>query len=85
VIGLPDDQRGKAVTAVVVPGAGSTPTLADIADWVGSQLATLMKPKRLILADRLPGGPARKVQKCQLVRMRGNRSSWWRLPSPISD
>ena len=62
VIGLPDDQWGEAVTAVVVPLPGSSPTLAGIADWVGARLAVHMKPKRLILAERLPRGPTGKVQ-----------------------
>lgn len=75
VIGLPDDEWGEAVTAVVVPRPGAPPTLADIADWVGSRLASHMKPKRLILADRLPRGPTGKVQKHLLLEMHGNRSA----------
>ncbi len=76
VIGLPDDQWGEAVTAVVVPRPGSSPTLAEIADWVGARLAAHMKPKRLILTDRLPRGATGKVQKHLLVELhRGGEGS----------
>ena len=68
VIGLPDDHWGEAVTAVVVPRPGIPPTLEDLAEWVGARLASHMKPKRLILTDRLPRGATGKVQKHLLVR-----------------
>ena len=67
VIGLPDRQWGEAVTAVVVPKEGPTPTLEDLAEWVGARLATHMKPKRLILADRLPRSATGKILKHLLV------------------
>lgn len=69
VIGLPDRQWGEAVTAVVVPRSGPPPTLGDVAEWVGTRLATHMKPKRLILADRLPRSATGKIQKHLLVQM----------------
>ena len=75
VIGLPDDQWGEAVTAVVVPRPGPTPTLADVADWVGTRLASHMKPKRLILTDRLPRGASGKVRKHLLLEMHNDRSA----------
>ena len=74
VIGLPDDQWGEAVTAVVVPQPGASPTLQEVADWVGVNLASHMKPKRLILAERLPRGPTGKVQKHLLTEMHRSRS-----------
>ena len=75
VIGLPDDQWGEAVTAVVVPRPDSSPTLADLAAWVGARLVGHMKPKRLILADRLPRGPTGKVQKHLLLETHSSRSA----------
>lgn len=71
VIGLPDREWGEAVTAVVVPRPGAQPTLAELGRWVGDRLASHHKPKRLILADRLPRGPTGKVQKHLLTRMHG--------------
>ncbi|MCE2527443.1 MAG: AMP-binding protein [Actinomycetia bacterium] len=71
VIGLPDRDWGEAVTAVVVPRPGAAPTLEDIGQWVGDRLASHMKPKRLILTDRLPRGATGKVQKHRLVAMHG--------------
>ncbi len=67
VIGLPDEEWGEAVTAVVVPHRGASPTLAELADWVGDRLASHMKPKRLILTDQLPRGATGKVLKHRLV------------------
>lgn len=67
VIGLPDRQWGEAVTAVVVPRPGAAPTLEDLSRWVGDRLASHMKPKRLVLTDRLPRGDTGKVQKHLLV------------------
>ncbi len=75
VIGLPDHLWGEAVTAVVVPRPGPTPTLQDLADWVGARLASHMKPKQLILTDRLPRGATGKVQKHLLVEMHTNREN----------
>ncbi len=67
VIGLPDPQWGEAVTAVVVPRSGTPPTLEELAEWVGDRLASHMKPKRMVLADRLPRGDTGKIQKHLLV------------------
>ncbi len=67
VIGLPDRQWGEAVTAVVVPREGQAATLEDLAEWVGAHLASHMKPKRLILVDRLPRSATGKIQKHLLV------------------
>ena len=75
VIGLPDDLWGEAVTAVVVPRPGRPPTLAEIADWVGAELASHMKPKRLIVTERLPRGATGKVEKHRLPQMHGHRSA----------
>ncbi len=67
VIGLPDRIWGEAVTAVVVPGPGQPPTLAELGTWIGTNLASHMKPKRLILTERLPRGATGKVRKHLLV------------------
>ncbi len=69
VIGLPDQEWGEAVTAVVTPRPGYSPTLAELAEWVGARLASHMKPKRLILADHLPRGATGKVRKHLLIDM----------------
>ena len=75
VIGLPDDRWGEAVTAVVVPHKGGSPTLADLADRVGTRLAAHMKPKRLILTDRLPRGPTGKVHRHLLAETHRDKQS----------
>ena len=53
---------------MVVPRRGASPTLDELARWVGSRLASHMKPKRLVLTDRLPRGDTGKVQKHLLVK-----------------
>jgi acyl-CoA synthetase (AMP-forming)/AMP-acid ligase II len=72
VIGLPDHYWGEAVTAVVVPRPGDTPTLRELADWVGARLATHMKPKRLVIAEQMPRSATGKIQKHRLVEMHSN-------------
>ena len=75
VIGLPDPLWGEAVTAVVVPRPNQTPpTLAGLAEWVGDRLADYMKPKQLIITDRLPRSPTGKVLKHRLLEMHSGNS-----------
>jgi acyl-CoA synthetase (AMP-forming)/AMP-acid ligase II len=69
VVGAPDPQWGEIVCAVVVPVAGSAPTLADMQKCCEGRLAGFKKPRRLELVDALPRTPATgQVQRALLAQ-----------------
>lgn len=61
VVGLPDEQWGERVCAVVVVRAGPTLTLAALQQHVA--LAETKKPRALVVVDELPRNALGKVQK----------------------
>ena len=64
VVGVPHPDFGEAVTAVIVPRAGSTaPTEAEVVAWLKTRLANFKVPKRVFLVDELPRNTMGKVQK----------------------
>ena len=61
VVGLPDEQWGERVTAVVEPRPGTEPTLDEIREHARSRLAGYKLPKQLVVLDhieRLASGKA---------------------------
>ncbi|MGB0218426.1 MAG: AMP-binding protein [Sinimarinibacterium flocculans] len=68
VIGLPDERWGEAVTAVVVPEAGSRIDEAGLVAFCRERLAGYETPKRVILVDSLPVTVGGKVLKYKLRR-----------------
>jgi malonyl-CoA/methylmalonyl-CoA synthetase len=63
VIGLPDETWGEAVTAVVVPKAGTSLELPALRDWCKGRLSVYKIPQRLLLAKELPRNAMGKVSK----------------------
>lgn len=61
VVGLPDEQWGQRVCAVVVPRSGARPSLSVLQEHV--RLAETKKPRALVLIDALPRNALGKVQK----------------------
>ena len=67
VIGLPDEQWGELVCAVVVP-SDAPPTLEDVRAWCGTRLASYKVPRVLHLVESLPRTPATgQIQRRRLV------------------
>jgi len=66
VIGVPHDDMGEAVLAVVVPAPGAEPDIAALSGAVAAQLAAFKRPKRIVLAEALPRNTMGKVQKSVL-------------------
>jgi fatty-acyl-CoA synthase len=65
VIGLPDDRWGETVTAIVVAN-DKLPTLEELRDFAGVELAPYKLPRQLHVVDALPRNPAGKVLKFEL-------------------
>jgi acyl-CoA synthetase (AMP-forming)/AMP-acid ligase II len=66
VIGVPDEQWGEAVCAVVVPRSGASPTLGTVQEGVRKRLARYKVPRRLVLVADLPVLASGKVDKKRL-------------------
>jgi fatty-acyl-CoA synthase len=69
VIGLPDDQWGELVCAVIVPAPGGPPPeLDELRELCAGVLAAFKQPRRLYVADRIPRTAATgQVQRRLLV------------------
>lgn len=66
VIGVADERWGEVGAAVVVAAEGTSPTLADLRDFLGGRLARFKLPHHLHLVDELPRSGPGKIAKTQL-------------------
>jgi acyl-CoA synthetase (AMP-forming)/AMP-acid ligase II len=72
VVGVPDDDWGEVVAAVVVPAAGAQPDAADLQEWVRGRLRSSKTPARIELRDELPYNDNGKLLRRQLrAELRG--------------
>jgi len=71
VFGIPDEQWGEAVKAVVVLKPGERAGEADIIAAAGEHLASYQKPKSVDFVDSLPKAPTGKILK------RALRDPYW--------
>ena len=54
VVGVPDEQWGEAVAAVVVLKAGQSTSAAELKQWVKDRLRSSRTPERITFVDELP-------------------------------
>ena len=66
VFGVPDDEWGEAVKAVVVLKPGMSATAEDIIANASTHLASYQKPKSVDFVDSLPKAPTGKILKREL-------------------
>ncbi|MEM7018245.1 MAG: AMP-dependent synthetase, partial [Pseudomonadota bacterium] len=71
VIGIPDEEWGESVKAVVVLKPGQTATEQDIIDIARQNLASYQKPRSVEFVDSLPKAPTGKILKRDL------REKYW--------
>jgi acyl-CoA synthetase (AMP-forming)/AMP-acid ligase II len=74
VVGVPDEQWGELVCAVLVvrPGADA-PTVADLRSHIGTRLAPFKHPRRVVTVDRLPRTAATgQIQRSALQKAIGS-------------
>jgi acyl-CoA synthetase (AMP-forming)/AMP-acid ligase II len=69
VIGVPDEQWGQAVAAVIVPRAGRSASEAELQDWVKSRMRSSRSPSRIEFWDELPYNETGKLLR-RVVRAR---------------
>jgi fatty-acyl-CoA synthase len=56
VVGMPDEEWGEAVAAVVSLGAdpsGNPPTPEELSAWVGEVIASYKRPRRVVVVDQV--------------------------------
>lgn len=69
VIGVPDEDWGERVVAVVVPdGSGPGPSLAELLEFTRDRLAPAKRPRGLRVVEALPRNANGKVDRVRLVR-----------------
>ncbi|HEY8821163.1 MAG TPA: AMP-binding protein, partial [Dermatophilaceae bacterium] len=66
VIGIPDEQRGEEVCAVVIPNEGEILDVEALVEWARERLGRHKYPRRIEVVDALPMGPSHKVLKRDL-------------------
>jgi fatty-acyl-CoA synthase len=66
VIGIPDEQWGEAVKAVVVMKPGKTASATDIIDFTRTRIAGFKTPKTVDFIDALPRNPSGKILRRNL-------------------
>jgi len=63
VVGVPDDKWGEAVTAIVVPRAGTAPDADELINLVKARKGSAHAPKRIEFVKELPVTAVGKVDK----------------------
>jgi long-chain acyl-CoA synthetase len=66
VFGVPDEQWGESLVAVVQPVDGATLTADDVVAWCREHLADYKRPRRVEFVEVLPRDPNGKVVKRHL-------------------
>jgi acyl-CoA synthetase (AMP-forming)/AMP-acid ligase II len=68
VVGVPDNQWGEVVCAVVVLADGApAPTVEDIVEHCGTRLARFKRPRRVEVLDTIPRTPATNQVQRRLI------------------
>lgn len=81
VIGLPDEEWGHRVHAIVEPVAPAVVTPEAIREFARQRLARYKVPKTVELVDRIPRSEALKVSRARLVEERTTGAGGGRSPS----
>jgi acyl-CoA synthetase (AMP-forming)/AMP-acid ligase II len=66
VIGVPDDQWGESVKAVVALKPGSDTSEVELIEWTRERLARFKAPRSVDLVEALPRNPTGKILKREL-------------------
>lgn len=69
VVGVPDEEFGEAVCAIVVAKPNRTVGEGDVIEFVRERLASYKKPRHVFFVDRIPRSPGLKVLKKQSAEL----------------
>jgi len=74
VIGVPDEEWGEMVRAVVIPKEGyeNSITANEIIDWCKGKIAGYKKPKSVLFTNKFPMSPVGKVLRAKIREEFGN-------------
>ena len=67
VIGVPDEQHGEEIKAVVIRNEGDTTTEEELIDWAREQMAVFKYPRTVEFRDTLPMTSTGKILKRELT------------------
>jgi acyl-CoA synthetase (AMP-forming)/AMP-acid ligase II len=68
VIGMPDEEWGERVAAIVAPAAEESPSPAELIEYCRERLASFKKPDVVFFTDALPRNGLGKVVRSELRR-----------------
>jgi len=68
VVGLPDDDMGEDIAAIVVLKPGRQAEPADLWRFVGERLAAYKRPRRWRVVNELPRSSLGKIRRDEIVR-----------------
>jgi long-chain acyl-CoA synthetase len=71
VFGVPDDEYGERLMALVQPAAGASPEPAEMTQWLAGRIARYKVPRELRLRPELPRDDNGKIAKRRL------RAEFW--------
>ena len=71
VIGVPDEDFGSIVRAVVILREGKTVTEEEIKQWCVGKIANYKKPRSVVFADDFPKSPVGKILRAKVVEQFG--------------
>jgi acyl-CoA synthetase (AMP-forming)/AMP-acid ligase II len=71
IIGIPDEQWGQIVRAVVVLKPGETATPEEIIDFCKDKIASYKKPRQVVFVEGLPISPIGKVLRAKIKELYG--------------
>lgn len=69
VIGVPDEEWGQKVAAIITLKNGKSPELDDIRQQLGDRLSSYKLPRELRIVDKLPKTPTGKIRKWKLLEL----------------
>jgi len=61
VIGVPDEEWGSSVRAIVILKKGETATEEEIKNWCRGKIASYKKPRTIVFTDSFPYSPVGKI------------------------